>query len=203
GWPILARNLDRIVRLTLNMLAYSKPRTLELELYDLNGLIREVVDLLRVAIDKKGAGVILELDPAMPPMPIDANAIHQVLMNLLTNATEAVDAKTGVITARTQFDAGTQSATVEVSDNGPGIPSEWHEEIFEAFVSRKGQRGTGLGLSVSRKIVREHGGTLDVRSQVGAGATFVVTLPSDHDGLHSSETQPPQADAADAFDHDF
>ncbi|MEM7229644.1 MAG: ATP-binding protein [Planctomycetota bacterium] len=203
GWPILARNLDRIVRLTLNMLAYSKPSTLDIELTDLNGLIMEVVELLRTPFEKVGAGVITELDPNMPPMPVDANAIHQVLMNLITNAIEAVATGEGLITIRSQYDGADHTARLEVTDNGPGIPPEWQEDIFEAFVSRKGQRGTGLGLSVSRKIVREHGGTITVRSQVGSGTTFAVVLPSDYEGLHASETRPPMPMSGDEFDQDF
>jgi len=203
GWPILSRNLDRIVRLTLNMLAYSKPGTLDIELCDVNGLIRDAVDLLRVTLDRTGTETILDLDDSMPPMPIDHSAVHQVLMNLLTNAADATGGTNGLITVRSAYDAGTRSAVVEVSDNGPGIPREWHDDIFEAFVSRKGQRGTGLGLSVSRKIVEAHGGTIAVTSQVGAGATFAVTLPSDHQRLRASDTLPPKAEPGAAFDEDF
>ncbi len=192
GWPILSRNLDRIYQLTLNMLAWGKPAHLDIELIDLNSLIREAIELLQAQADAKKAALVTELDETLPPMPIDGGAMHQVLMNLLTNAIEAVPPKKGIITVRSSFSAESLRAAIEVSDNGPGIPQEWQGPIFEVFTSMKGQRGTGLGLAVSRKIVEEHGGTISVESTVNEGATFTVTLPADHEGLRAGDTRPPR-----------
>ena len=128
----------------------------------------------------------------MPPIPIDGNAIHQAVMNLLGNALDAAPAKTGVVTLRTRFLAESHEAQIAVSDNGPGISPERHEELFEAFHSTKGQRGTGLGLAVTRKIVEEHGGRIEVRSEPKQGATFIITLPSDRVVLDSGDTRLPR-----------
>ncbi len=192
GWPILARNLDRIYALTLNMLAFSKQRRLDLELGPLRPVIEDVAQLVQTACERKRVGLLLDLADDMPPIPFDAAALHQVLMNLVTNALEAVPAKTGVITISTRFLADTHQARLSVADNGPGIAAGQHEKLFEAFRSSKGQRGTGLGLAVSRKIVTEHGGTLEVVSEPGQGATFLVTLPADRGEIEASETRLPK-----------
>ncbi len=203
GWPILARNLDRIYGLTMNMLAFSKQRKLELELTPLGPVIQEVVQLIQGSCDSKRVGLVLDLAQDMPPIPLDAYAIHQVLMNLLTNAIEAVPSKTGLITLKTQFLPQKHEALISVSDNGCGIDPERHEEIFEAFRSTKGQRGTGLGLAVTRKIVQEHGGSVQVESDPGQGATFIISLPSDRAALGSGETRLPRPLPSAELDEDF
>lgn len=187
GWPILTRNLDRIYGLTLNMLAYSKQHELELELAPLSRLITEVAQLLQPECDRKRVGLLLDLDEEIPPLPMDPNAIHQVLMNLLTNALEAVPARKGVITVASEFLPKQGLAVIRVSDNGPGIPPGQRFRIFEPFWSTKGQRGTGLGLAVTRKIVEEHGGRISLEPE-GAGATFTIHLPSDRSRLGSADT---------------
>lgn len=179
GWPILARNLDRIYALTLNMLAYSKKHDLEIDLISLHSLIQEAVELIQPQCERKRAGLILDLCDDMPPIPADANALHQALMNVLTNAVEAVPVKQGVITIKTRYISSLQLAEISISDNGVGIDPEWQEQVFEAFVSTKGQRGTGLGLAVSRKIVNEHSGDILLQSHPGQGSTFIITLPAD------------------------
>ena len=192
GWPILARNLDRIYGLTQNMLAYSKHRELDLELTPIGPLMEELAQLVQPQCDRKRVGLLLDLAEDMPPIPIDGNAIHQAVMNLLGNALDAAPAKTGVVTLRTRFLAESHEAQIAVSDNGPGISPERHAELFEAFRSTKGQRGTGLGLAVTRKIVEEHGGRIEVRSEPKQGATFIITLPSDRVVLDSGDTRLPR-----------
>ncbi|MHC4219967.1 MAG: ATP-binding protein [Planctomycetota bacterium] len=192
GWPILTRNLDRIFGLTLNMLAYSKKRELEPELTPLPRLLGEVTQLLQAQCDRKRVGMLLDLAEDVPPIPLDPVAIHQALVNLLTNALEAVPPRKGVITVRTRYRPESHEAQITISDNGPGIAPQRHDEVFEAFWSTKGQRGTGLGLAVTRKIIREHGGTIELQSDAGKGATFVITLPSDRAVFESAETRLPR-----------
>jgi two-component system NtrC family sensor kinase len=192
GWPILTRNLDRIYGLTLNMLAFSKRRRLEPELVPIRRLVDEAAQLMQGQYDRKSVGLLLDLADDVPPIPLDPGAIHQALMNLLANALEAVPRKKGVVTIRTRYLPDTREAQITVSDNGPGIAPDRHEEVFEAFWSTKGQRGTGLGLAVTRKIVREHGGSISLQSEAEQGATFVITLPTDHSVLESSDTELPR-----------
>ena len=179
GWPILKRNLGRILSLTMNMLAYSRPPGLDLDLVPVPALMRDVAELVEPHAKRKQVGLLFDLDADMPPIPLDPNAIHQVLVNLVTNAIDAAPAKKGIVTLAASFSHAAHEATLTVADNGPGIPAEQHDAVFDAFVSSKGQRGTGLGLAVSRKLVEEHGGRIELESAVDAGAVFRVILPSD------------------------
>ncbi len=184
GWPILKRNLDRIVGLTLNMLAFSRARGIELELQPIRLVIDDCVQLLEPMAQSKNVALIVDHDPEMPPVPIDANLVHQAMMNLLTNAIEAVDSEKGAVTVRTLYQEtdpllgqGAAYAMVQVIDNGPGIPEDQRRWVFEPFNTTKGARGTGLGLAVTRRIVEEHRGRLTLDSDANAGATFTIRLP--------------------------
>jgi signal transduction histidine kinase len=203
GWPILTRNLNRIYGLTLNMLAYSKQRELDIELVSLSRLIEEAAQLVGGLCDRKRVGLLLDLADDVPPIPLDPDAVHQALVNLLTNALEAAPPKTGVITVRTRYLPDRHEAQITVVDNGPGIPADRHDEVFEAFWSTKGQRGTGLGLAVTRKIVQEHGGAVTLESGEGQGAAFTITLPSDKGMQQSAETKLPQPRPTEVFDDEF
>lgn len=195
GWPILARNLDRIYALTLNMLAYSKERHLEMELTPLGRIVQEAAELVAPQCEKKRVTLMFDLADDMPPVPADPGALHQALMNLLTNAVEAAPEKTGVVTVKTRYIEQERQAEIVVIDNGPGIAPDQHERIFEPFVSTKGQRGTGLGLAVTRKIVQEHTGRIRVESDVNRGASFIITLPTDVELGDAADTSMPRPQA--------
>lgn len=192
GWAILSRNLDRILSLTLNMLTYSKPPTLDLELSSINALINDVAELIRPQAERKRAALMMDLEEELPPIPMDSTAMHQALMNIVINAVEAVASKTGVVTVRSRFDEARQQAIVEVADNGPGIAEEFRQSAFEPFVSSKGQRGTGLGLAVTRKIVREHRGTIELQSGINEGTIVRLVLPADQASFDAGKTQQPK-----------
>jgi signal transduction histidine kinase len=137
--------------------------------------------------------LLAETDEEHPPIPIDPDGIHQVVLNLVTNAIDAVEPQHGVINVRIAFDEEAQEAVLTVADNGPGIDSEGLSHIFEPFHSSKGQGGTGLGLAVARKIVNEHNGRIDVSSMSGEGTIFRVRLPISEAGpAESEETLGPQ-----------
>jgi two-component system NtrC family sensor kinase len=115
--------------------------------------------------------------PDLPPMEGDPNALQQVVLNLLTNARDAMD-DGGEIRIETGTAPGRPGwLRLVVSDNGPGIPLEHLPKIFDPFYTTKAD-GTGLGLSISYGIVREHQGTIDVQSQPGKGTTFVLAFPA-------------------------
>jgi len=190
GWPILSRNMERILRLTQNMLAWSRPSTLDVELCDLHGLLGEACDLVRKECRQKRVALMLDLADAMPPVPVDANGLHQAVLNLLDNALDAVAPRRGVITLSTAYDEPLHEFSITVMDNGEGMDAALQAEVFDAFRTTKGQRGTGLGLAVTRKIVLEHGGRMELQSAPGQGAKFRIILPSDRRVTHPGETHP-------------
>lgn len=192
GWGILKRNIDRITALTLNMLAYARRRTPEFELTKVGPLIEECAQLLHDQCAAREVALLIDADPDLPPIMIDQSLIHQALVNLMGNAVEAVEAKTGVVTVRAGFipavpaqqgrPAQRPAVRIDVIDNGPGIPPERHERIFQPFQTTKGLRGTGLGLVVTKRIVEEHQGRIVLQSRPGAGSAFSVILPADNKG---------------------
>ncbi|MBI2502423.1 MAG: hypothetical protein HYW07_04215 [Candidatus Latescibacteria bacterium] len=105
----------------------------------------------------------------------DTNQLEQVFMNLLQNAAQAM-AKGGVLTIRTRTTEGL--VEVSIADTGCGIPEEHLGRIFDSFFSTKGEKGTGLGLAICKRIAEEHGGKIEVESQVGIGTTMYVSLPA-------------------------
>lgn len=186
GWDIFQRNLDRIVSLTMNMLAFSRPRRAETELAQITPIIEECAKLLESQCAARSIALIVDADPEMPPIPLDPPLIHQAIMNLLTNAVEAAPDRTGHVTVRVAFHpAGARGensppvASISVIDNGPGIPEPMQQRIFQPFATTKGTRGTGLGLTVTKRIVEEHRGVLRVESAPAQGATFHILLPAD------------------------
>ncbi|MFG0331223.1 MAG: ATP-binding protein [Phycisphaerales bacterium] len=194
GWDILSRNLDRIYALTMNMLTYSKQRRVEIEFTKLGALLDEVVQLIQPQCDRRGVALITDFDREMAPIPVDPNTMHQALMNLLTNAVEAVEPNKGVITLGAEYDAEKNEVEIRVSDNGPGIPEEEQPRVWIPFHSTKGLRGTGLGLAVSKKIVEEHRGEILLSSTEGEGATFTIRLTTDPAKIMDpSETIAPSA----------
>jgi len=177
SWPIVQRNLARINELILNMLAFSKVREPLLENINVNHVLGECVELQSRAADERGVALLTELDD-LPPIPADPAGLRQAFLNLVTNAMDAVESGTGVITVGSSYDVASRQVVVSVSDNGFGIPADQLDVIFTPFWSAKGQKGTGLGLAVTRKIIEEHQGTVSVASSLGEGTTFTVTLPA-------------------------
>ncbi len=186
GWEIVARNLDRISGLTMNMLAFSKRRKPELEMTNLAELLQEVVELVQRQFDAKKVALITELDQHLPPAPIDPSGVHQAVLNLLNNALDAVQPETGVVALRCSYDAELDTVRVQVTDNGQGIEPQERQQLFRPFHSTKGQRGTGLGLAVTRKIVEEHGGTISVDSTPDQGTVFTIALPTQIENVPAS-----------------
>jgi len=183
GWSIVERNLEKIYNLTMNLLAYSKEREPKLEPVSLRVLVDECLELIANVANEKGVMAVSDIDPDMPAIPVDPDGIHQVVMNLLSNALDAVEPKKGLIRVVGRYDSDIHAAVLEVIDNGVGIPEPMMKHVFELFHSTKGNRGTGLGLAVARKIVHEHEGTITVKSKPGQGTTFTITLPAYHESV--------------------
>ncbi|MEM6333282.1 MAG: ATP-binding protein [Planctomycetota bacterium] len=192
GWEIVQRNQERIYQLAMNMLAFSKQRKPELQMTALAGLLSEIAELMQKPFDDKQAMLLTDFASDLPPVPIDASGVHQAVLNLVTNALDAVEPEAGVVSLRCEYDAEKCVARLRVADNGVGMSVEQTRRLFVPFHSTKGLKGTGLGLVVTKKIVDEHGGLLDVQSTPGGGTTFLIELPTEAAAVpHSADTHGP------------
>ena len=199
GWEIVARNLERISNLTMNMLAFSKTRRPELELTSVPRIIEDAVALVQRQFDAKKVALITEFEPDMPPLPMDPTGMHQAVLNLLSNALEAVQPESGVVTLRCDYAGAEQPLRLSVADNGAGMDAQTRENLFEPFYSTKGMRGTGLGLVVTKKVVEEHSGTIEIDSSPGKGTTLTLIIPTTvRDNAASAETLSPASPPAPA-----
>jgi signal transduction histidine kinase len=185
GWEFVEKNQERISNLVMDMLTFSKEREPELMAADLNQVAADVVELMQSRARERG--VELNFAPAadMPSLTFDPEGLHRAVLNVVTNAIDACDKENtgqegsaGRVNVWTEFQAASGLARIIVEDNGDGIEPEDLEAIFSLFVSRKGSRGTGLGLPVSEKIMKEHGGRIVVESQLGKGSRFMLELPA-------------------------
>jgi signal transduction histidine kinase/pSer/pThr/pTyr-binding forkhead associated (FHA) protein len=186
GWTIVEKNQAKIYNLVMDMLSFSKDREPALAPADLNETVGEVVELMQSRAGELGVNLDWQPDPQVPTVMVDADGIHRAVLNIMTNAVDAAEGvEAAAVSVATTWDAATSTARVIVEDNGVGIEESQLGSIFQVFASTKGARGTGLGLPVSQKIVREHGGKINVASSVGRGSTFVIELP-----MRRSEPKP-------------
>ena len=181
GWEMIERNIGRISVLVMDLLTYSKEREPEPKKCFPNQIVREVCTLMIAKASEHDIEITPVLDPLLGEVYMDPQAIHHPTLNLITNALDACifdpDLKEKWwIKVCTALDEG-HRMKLEVSDNGSGMSQETVDKLFSSFFSTKGQSGTGLGLLVTEKIVKENGGTINVNSELGKGATFTVYLP--------------------------
>jgi len=181
GWQMIKGNVQKIKGMAVDLLNYAKEREPEYQLCDPNGPAREVYDLMLSRATEMG--VALKIAPArsLPDAWFDREGIHRVLLNLVSNAIDACTdiscaSKTCEVFLRTLKPQG-WAVEYQVTDNGCGMDEETRKKIFQIFFSTKGSRGTGLGLMIAKKIVDEHGGVIDLSSEIGSGTVFRVRLP--------------------------
>ncbi|WP_153555698.1 ATP-binding protein [Roseimaritima sediminicola] len=177
GWSMVEKNQERISQLVMDMLSFSKERQPDRVEADLNELIEDVAELMRVRAQDAECELCLETDLEAAQAFFDPEAMHRALLNVVTNAIDAVagsEQASVVVRTRSHSDRGVM---IEVADNGPGIPEEDRHRIFSPFESGKGARGTGLGLPVCKKIMEEHEGWIDIRDRPGGGTVFRLYLP--------------------------
>jgi signal transduction histidine kinase len=168
---IIYQSTSRLEQMLAEVMEFSKPSRAGRSAHSLNELVRDTVTPL---VEDAPAGVTIEarLDPGAPEVIMDPGAVEQLIINLVRNSVEAL-AGPGRVTVSTKIDA--EGTRLVVEDTGPGIPPELREKIFEPFYTTK-RTGSGLGLSICRSIVSDHGGTLAVASAAGGGATITVTF---------------------------
>ena len=178
GWDIVRRNQNKISSLVMDMLSFSKEREPDPVPSDLASLVDDVVETVQQRAEESGATIRWQRPAALPPMLFDPEGLSRAVLNVVTNALDAVEGRPdAAVTIAVAVDQAAGLARITVTDNGAGMPPERLADIFTLFVSTKGARGTGLGLTVSRKILREHGGDIRADSREGAGSTFVLEFP--------------------------
>ncbi len=171
----IIKEVDRLTEITEEYLQLARMPTPKLQSERIEGVVRSVVDFVRDQLRSKGVEVELKLGGDGPSLLLDEGQIRQALLNLIRNGVDAVaDQEDGLICIEVSHTkAGTE---LVVSDNGPGIPEDIAERIFEAFVSTKNS-GTGLGLALTQQIISDHGGTIDVSNAEAGGAIFRINFP--------------------------
>jgi two-component system sensor histidine kinase/response regulator len=171
---------DRCCRVVKNFLALARQQPPERGDVLVNQVVSDAVELLAYEMRTDNVQISVRAAADLPLLWADAHQLHQVLVNLVANAHQAMRRSPGPreLSITTRAEPARRQVQVVVSDTGPGIPAEIRARIFEPFFTTKpAGQGTGLGLSLCRGIVEEHGGTITVESEPGRGTTFVITLP--------------------------
>ena len=169
----IAREAIRCKNLVQELLTFSRTTKKATEPVDLNTVVRSVAGLLESRAKTQGIRVLQELADGLPVIIANNTQVQQVLVNLANNAMDAMPAE-GLLTLRTHQD-GHRAVIMEVVDTGTGIPEEIRSRVFDPFFTTKEVgKGTGLGLSLIHEIVFQHGGSIDVQSEVGKGTTMCV-----------------------------
>jgi two-component system, sporulation sensor kinase E len=165
--------INRLDYIVTQFLQAIRPTAPQIKLSPLNDVVLKTIELLQPELDNRGVHVKSRLARQLPITPIDPVQIQQVLVNLIKNAMQAMT-KGGTLTLQTG--EGSDGVWVSIADTGGGIPQEQINRIFEPFFTTK-EKGSGLGLMIVQRIVRAHGGRIELESQVGRGTTFRIWLP--------------------------
>ena len=176
----LRQEVRRIEKVLNDLLAYARPKPPQFGRADLKDIFARTLHLSRQQTGLKNVEFSIQIPPDLPPFRMDSEQLHQVLLNLVLNGVQAIEREGKIaVAAKVSAPGGPGQAElveISVSDTGGGIPPESLERIFRPFYTTK-RGGTGLGLSLCRRIIRQHGGTLTVESKVGKGSCFIIRLP--------------------------
>ncbi|MEJ2154403.1 MAG: response regulator [Desulfobacteraceae bacterium] len=179
GWRMVRGNVEKIARLSLDLLNFSRSAKICVQCCDPNAPVREVVELMRPRAEEEGIALNIQLDRHLKPIFFDPDAVHLALLNLVTNALDACRPGSGgglTVSLTTSKPSG-WGVEYRVCDTGCGMDDGTREKLFQAFFTTKGNRGTGIGLMMTRNVIEKHGGTITVRSKEGVGSEFIIRLP--------------------------
>jgi signal transduction histidine kinase len=199
---IILEEVDRLDRVVGSVLDYARPTRGNPAPVDVNGVARRTITILSSNRDDD-VTIGLDLFDDLPRVRVDAEQLRQVLMNLVRNATQAMNGRGQVVVSTRPRAAGRRDSLpkwveLSVTDSGPGISQKVLKNLFTPFYTTKNQ-GTGLGLAISQRIVTDAGGTIEVDTREGAGTTFTVVLPAFGDPLSSPPPPPDSARAVAAL----
>jgi signal transduction histidine kinase len=177
GWEILQKNFYKTTNLVKGFLSFAKGRLPKLEMTNPNLIVNEIIELYRDTAQAQNVELVHDLQADIKEALLDPEGLEACLTNLLSNAIDAAvlrEDKKGKVIIKT-YDKD-DLLIFEVHDNGCGMEAEVVRNVFTTFFTTKGSKGTGLGLLTTNKIIIEHGGKIDVESDVGVGSTFRITL---------------------------
>jgi signal transduction histidine kinase/pSer/pThr/pTyr-binding forkhead associated (FHA) protein len=184
AWEMLDGNHKRMSTLMLDLLNLAREERPPLLPHDLTLIMDEVVELVaaQTHLEKIRVRIADASRGEQPVVDVDNRGLHRVLLNLLTNAVDAVrehhqNSGEGLVEVDWSFDLQTRIVSIRISDNGVGIPESEQSKVFDLFHTNKGKAGTGIGLAVSKQIIENHRGRIEVQRTVGKGTTFIIRLP--------------------------
>src|SRR5450631_2598918 len=173
---LIAQETGRCIDIIKNLMRFARQDTPQFQPVNANEAVGAALSIVDHQLSLHGIRIVRELGESLPQVNGDINQLQQVLVNLAINAQQAMAGQRGELSVRTRAVGG--QVLIELQDSGPGISPELQKKIFEPFFTTKAAgQGTGLGLSVSYGIIESHGGRIEVRSSLGSGATFVISLP--------------------------
>ena len=179
GMEMLDRNIARVSSFVKEFLSFSKGREVRVEMSEPVGIAREVVEMYATRAEELGVELVLESDVEFGEVPMDSESMHECLTNLVSNAIDACNMSEDKSSLRVLVRVRDVDGAVvyEVADNGCGMDYEVKRKVFTTFFTTKGLGGTGLGLLTTKKIVQEHGGSIEMESEPEKGSTFRIVLP--------------------------
>lgn len=179
GWETVQTIVERIRRMVVDILYYAKERELEWERVDMLSFVDDIADTLLPKIRNHNIKMIRDFDASVGEFEIDPGVFRTALINLLENAVDACLEAAPKPDLCVTFKVYQEEDNIvfDISDNGVGMDEEKTKNLFNLFYSSKGRRGTGLGMYISNKVIRKHGGSIEVESRPGEGARLKVVLP--------------------------
>jgi two-component system NtrC family sensor kinase len=172
----IGEEAERIRMIVRNLLDFAKPKEANLKEEDINSVIKKTLALVQNMLDVARINIKMNLEEGLPKLLVDSHQMQQVFVNLITNAVQAMSPGEEISVSSGRSKKG-DTVEISITDSGCGICPEVIPHIFDPFFSTKGESGTGLGLSVSYGIIKNHKGDIRVKSNLGAGATFIIELP--------------------------
>jgi signal transduction histidine kinase len=183
---IIAEEGQRCERILKELLEFGRPKSADFILTDVNEVIVKTLDLVSSRAAKSNVETISEICTTLPQIHADAQQLQQVLLNLCLNAVDAMP-RGGRLTVGAAANSADQ-LVITVTDTGYGIDAEALPKIFQPFFTAKKKRGLGLGLPICDRIIKAHGGQIDVKSELGVGTSFSIHLPLNQPAARRTET---------------
>jgi PAS domain S-box-containing protein len=177
---IIETEVERMGNLVADILQFSRRGQERISSLNINEELQKALELIRYQLRQRGIEAVIDVAPNLPPIHADRQKLRQVFLNLLTNASDAMHSK-GVLSLRAasaMMPSGEPAVMIEIADTGTGIPPDLLVRIMEPFFTTKSDgKGTGLGLPICRRIIQEHRGTIEIKSEVGNGTLVRLLLP--------------------------